>query len=261
MNDLSNQKSVARKAIKEAGKELKTRFNKLGLPQISKKSKHEIVTPADYAAEEIIIDAIKANFPHHNILSEEAGEVEGQEEDFLWVVDPLDGTTNFSIHNPFFAVSIGVFFKQHPVLAFVYAPMIDELYEAEKGKGATLNGKKIRVSEQDKVGDSRLAFCHGHRKWHLTRTTKIFSKLKLASRTLRQFGSASLETAFVACGRLEALMIPGVNVWDIAAGVLLVREAGGKVTDFEGKPWNLDSADILASNGKIHQEVLKYLEQ
>lgn len=257
--DFSKQKEVGRQAVKKAGVDLEERFERLTLAEKIKKSKHEIVTPADYAAEEQIIDAVQKKFPSHNILSEEAGKVSLEESDFLWVVDPLDGTTNFSIKNPFFAVSVGLFYKKEPILAFVYAPTIDEFFEAEKNEGATLNGEAVKVSKRGEIADSNLAFCHGREKNHLRKSAGIYSRLKLDAHTLRQYGSASLETAFVACGRLEALMIPGVNVWDIAAGVLLVREAGGKVTDFEGKKWNLKSDSILASNGRVHEKVLDCL--
>lgn len=255
----SQEKEIATQIIKQAGEIAKTRFSDLSSLEIAEKSKHEIVTSVDEELEEIIISKLQFEFPEHSILSEEEGEIEGESE-YLWVVDPLDGTTNFSLKNPFFSISIGLFYKKEPVLGFVYAPMTEELYSAQKDKGATLEGEKMAVSEVDAVEDATLAFCHGYEEKYLERAAHLFSELKTDSRTLRQFGAASLETAMTASGRLDAFMIPGVNAWDVAAGALMVREAGGKVTDFEGNNWDLDSPNILASNGAIHKQLIKPLE-
>lgn len=257
--DIKQEKEIATQIIRQAGEIAKTRFADLSALEIAEKSKHEIVTSVDEELEEIIISKLQFEFPEHSILSEEEGEIEGDSE-YLWVVDPLDGTTNFSLKNPFFSISIGLFYKKEPALGFIYAPITEELYSAQKDKTATLEGEKMEVSKLDTIEEATLAFCHGYEEKYLDKATKLYSELKVDSRTLRQFGAASLEMAMVASGRLDAFMIPGVNAWDVAAGVLMVREAGGKVTDFEGNEWDLDSKNILASNGETHQQLLERLQ-
>lgn len=258
--ELTKEKEIATQIIRQAGEIAKTRFADLSSLEIAEKSKHEIITSVDEELEEIIINKFQFEFPEYSILSEEEGEIEG-DSDYLWVVDPLDGTTNFSLKNPFFSISIGLFYKKEPMLGFVYAPVTEELYSAQKEKGATLEGEQMSVSKVDAVEDATLAFCHGYSQEAVTKMAQLFPKLKTDSRTLRQFGAASLETAMTASGRLDGFMIPGVNAWDVAAGALMVREAGGEVTDFEGNEWNLDSKDFLATNGELHQQLLKHLEK
>lgn len=257
--EIKQEKKIATQIIKQAGEIAKTRFADLSSLEIAEKSKHEIITSVDEELEEIIISKLRFEFPEYSILSEEEGGIEG-DSDYLWVVDPLDGTTNFSLKNPFFSISIGLFYKQEPVLGFVYAPITGELYRVQKNKDATLEGEEMEVSEVATLEDATLAFCHGYEEKHLKEAVRLFSEFKIDSRSLRQFGAASLETAMVASGRLDGFMIPGVNAWDVAAGALMVREAGGKVTDFEGDEWGLNSRDILASNGEIHQQLLERLQ-
>lgn len=254
MKDLNKIKKVAIHSAQKAGKMLLVRFKNFDRGTIKLKQHREIMTQADLASEKIILDEIKKNFPDHQILSEESGSTDNKS-DFLWIVDPIDGTTNFSIHNPLFAISIGVAYKGKIVLGVIFAPFLDELYITEKGKGATLNGKKIKVSGNTKK--ALHAFCHGPRDEHKKKAIEYYEKQKLNEIDCRQLGSASIELAYVATGRLESIMIPGARSWDVAAGVLMVEEAGGKVTDFSGCKWSLDSKDMLATNKKTHQKVLK----
>lgn len=249
---------IAIKAAKAAGAYLLKNFYQNHRDRATLKFKHEIATQADLGAEKIILNTIKKEFPGHQILSEEAGK-NNKKSDFLWVVDPLDGTTNYSMQNPIFNVSIGLFYKKEIVLGVVYAPLLRELYVAEKNKGTVLNGKKIHVSKTNNFHKSLLTFCHGHREKDIRRAIKAYNFFKLKGFDTRQLGSAALEMAFVAAGRIESIMIPGAHPWDVAAGTLLVREAGGKVTDFQGNDWGLTSRDMLASNGKIHKRLLKFL--
>jgi len=251
-------KSVAINASNKAARLLMSHFRKLKPGQVSTKKDHEFVTVADYAAEKIILREIKKYFPDHRILSEEKGRL-GKGGDYLWAVDPLDGTTNFTIGNPLFSVSITLFYKDEPVLGVVNAPFLGEIYVAIKNKGAFLNNKKIHVSRIRKVNEAKLTFCHGHSLKARKKSIKVYSTFKTRAAGLRQLGSAAIEHAFVACGRLEAIMINDTNPWDVGAGALLVREAGGEVTDYKGKRWDLQSIDILASNGKVHDEVLRCL--
>jgi len=223
------------------------------------KSKSQIVTQADLIADKIIISALRKKFPDHRILSEESGENQ-KKSDYLWVVDPIDGTTNFSIGSPLFAVQLALFHKNQPIISCAFAPALNELYFAQKGKGFYLNHKKMRVSQTADFEKSFFTFCHGSKSKDIKRALKIFNRAKLKSLDSRQLGAAALETGFVACGRTDSIVIPGANIWDIGPGVLFIREAGGKVTDFSGKDWNLKSYDLAASNGKIHHQVLKLVK-
>jgi len=255
---------------KKAGAEINKRFNKDRIIKVKKKS--QILTQADLIADKIIVAGLKKKFPNHGILSEEsglqknktcppnppAGGVGGS--DYLWVIDPLDGTTNYAIGSPLFGVGISLFFKNQPILAVAYMPAMKELYFAEKGKGAYLNNKKIKVSNSKNLDQSFLTFCHGSSQKHIRRALKIYTKIKLNSLDSRQLGSAAVEMGFVAAGRTDCIIIPGAHVWDVGPGTLLVREAGGRVTDFQGKDWNLKSKDVVASNGKIHNQLLKLLK-
>lgn len=256
MKNLNKIRKIAVLAAKKSGKMLLVKFKNFDRGSVKLKAHKEIMTQADLDSEKIILREIKKNFPDHRILSEESGGTSNQS-DFLWIVDPIDGTTNFSIHNPLFAISIGVAYKGKIILGVVYAPFLDELYIAEKGKGATMNSRRIKVSQNTKK--SIHAFCHGSEKKHKKKAIEYYEKQKLNEIDCRQLGSASIELAYVASGRLESIMIPGARSWDVVAGILLVREAGGRVTDFSGREWNLDSKDMLATNKKIHKEVLKVI--
>ena len=263
--EYSKIKQVAKEAGFEAGKELYQRFLKFDRGTVKFKSGHEIVTQADLASEKIILKKIKSNFPDHRILSEESGDTK-KNSDYLWVVDPLDGTTNFSMHNPLWSISIAVLYKRKVFLGLVYAPFLDELFLAEMGKGSKLyspakntRGKKLKVSG---VRENRVlnTFCHGTSEKDIQKTLDYYRKQKLNDLDCRQLGSAAIELAFVAAGRVESIVIPGAHAWDVAAGVLLVRESGGKVTDASGKPWSLNSQDMVATNGRVHKQVLEVLK-
>ena len=249
------EKQLAIKVAKAAGEELKKLFYSRRVKTVAK-SKHEIVTTADLLAEKIIIKEIKKTFPNHKILSEESGLTENTS-DYLWIIDPLDGTTNFFMHNPIFSVAIALLYKKETILAVTYAPIIDELYVAEKGNGVTVNNKKIKAATRNKLSESYLTFCHGNKDENINKAISIYKTLKKEGRDFRQLGSAAIELAYVARGITDCILIPGALSWDVAGGILMVREAGGKVTDFKNKKWTLDSKDMLASNGKIHNQLLK----
>jgi myo-inositol-1(or 4)-monophosphatase len=257
---MQKELKIARFAAKSAGDWLWESFNKLHKANIRFKSKHEIFTKQDKGAEKIILDMIQKNFPQHQILSEEKG-YNKKKSDYLWVVDPLDGTTNFSIKNPLFGVSIALAYKKEIILGVIYIPFCKELFWAEKDRGANLNGRKIRVSNVRDIKKAFLTYCHGSKLSHFRRAMKAYRVFKLKSYDARRLGSSAVEFSWVACGRTDAIMTPGANSWDVAAGAILVSEARGKVTDFQGRKWGLKSADILASNGKIHRDVSKVLKR
>lgn len=256
--ELKKIEQVAITAIKKSAKKLTTIYYNFKKSNIKLKSKHEIVSYADLLSEKIIIKEIKNNLPDHHILSEEKGD-NFKKSDYLWIIDPIDGTTNFTIKNPLWAISIGIAYKNEVVLGFIYAPVLDELYIAKKDKGAYLNNKRIKISktENKKIIHT---FCHGSDLNSIKRAINYYKYQKLNSLDCRQLGSASIELAYVAAGRIESIAIPGAHSWDVSAGTLLVKEAGGRVSDFNNKNWTLDSKDMLASNKFIHTKLVKILK-
>jgi myo-inositol-1(or 4)-monophosphatase len=255
--NFQKEKTLAKKMALEAGKMLKLNFPKFDRSAgLKYKSKTQIQTWADLAAEKIILSQIKKTFPAHKILSEELGK-NSNFSDYYWIIDPLDGTTNYSMHNPLYGVSIALAYKNKIVLGITNMPELGELTVAELGKGVTVNGKPIHVSRQKNAAKSIFTFCHGSMIHDIKRAIKLYGRFKPLGLDFRQMGSSVVEFNFVAMGRTEAIMLPGANLYDVAAGALIVREAGGKVTDFKNNNWNIFSKDILASNGLVHQTVLK----
>ncbi len=249
-------------AAKEAGKILMQNFGRHYNVRV--KEPREIVSDIDLKAEKKILSILRKNYPQYNILSEEFGK-ERKKSESTWIIDPLDGTTNYTIRNPFFDISIALANGNEVVVGCVYAPVTNELFYAEKGKGAFLNGKRIKVSNIDSISKSLLTFCNGKSDFELERITRIFKELKPHARDFNQMRAGALELAFVAAGRVEAYISNGGKPWDAAAGSLLVKEAGGMATDFSGKGWVFDFdkeiCDILASNKKIHKEILKIVNK
>ncbi len=259
MSEYSKQLKVAADAAKEAGKLLRELFDKVHT--VREKSKYEgFVTEADIQSEKIILSALKKEFPDYSVLSEEAGE-ERKNSLYLWLVDPLDGTTNFKIRNPFFNVSIGLAKGKHVVMGVIYYPILDELFYAIEGKGAYLNGKRLSVSNTSNISSSVIGFCHGGKNTKaIDRAVKIYSKLKHLSTHTRQFGAVALEFCYLAAGRIDVLEVTDTNPHDIAAGYLIAKEAGAKVTDLSGKPVDISSKDVLVANEKLHSQLLKILK-
>jgi len=255
------EKSIAKKVALSAGSFLKQNFDKFDRSKGYKiKSKDQIQTWVDMAAERIILQEIKKNFPSHHILAEESG-ADKKQSDYFWIIDPLDGTTNYTMHLPAYGVSVALAFRQEIVLGITYVPELKELMVAEKGQGALLNNRKLKVSKVAQLNRSLLTFCHGSLIHDIKRAIRLYSRFKLKGFDYRQIGCAVMEFGFVAAGRTEAIMLPGANLYDVAAGALMVKEAGGQVTDFNNQPWNIQSKDILASNGKIHNQVLKIINE
>jgi myo-inositol-1(or 4)-monophosphatase len=219
----------------------------------------DIVTDVDRKSEELIMAAIRKTFPGHGILTEESPEVK-QDSPFKWIIDPLDGTTNYSHGFPFFCVSIG--FEEAGVVTFgaVYDPMLDELYTAEKGKGAYLNGKKITVSAINELGRGLLAtgFPYDLRA-SKDNNLDFFSEFSLKAQAIRRAGSAALDLCYIASGRFDGYWEMKLRPWDVAAGSLIVNEAGGRVTDFSGGPFSIYGKECIASNGLIHGDMTRIL--
>jgi len=222
--------------------------------RISYKGEVDIVTEADRKSEKVIVSRLRAHFPQHAIVAEEGGGAESQSV-FRWHVDPLDGTTNFAHGYPCFAVSIGLEEAGELIAGVIYQPGSGELFTAGKGEGAYLNGKKIEVSRVEKLATSLLGTGFPSVKRAQNANIHYYWDFTLRSHGVRRDGSAALDLAAVACGRFDGFWEFGLHSWDTAAGVLLVREAGGKVTQFDGQPYRLGDRDLLASNGRIHSEM------
>lgn len=215
----------------------------------------DLVTEADKASEKLIVERIRKAFPEHDIVGEE-GTRDATGSDFRWYVDPLDGTTNFAHGYPVFCVSLGLVFNEGPLLGILYDPTRDELFAAEKGCGAELNGKPIRVSTTATLSEAILGTGFPSHKRHKNPNIHFYHQLTLRSHGLRRAGSAALDLANVAAGRYDGFWEFNLNPWDTTAGVLLVQEAGGRVTRFDGSPWRVSSDETLASNALLHQELM-----
>ena len=243
---------VAVETAREAGAILLAEFDRP--VKISYKGEVDIVTQADKRSEEAIVSRLRAHFPKHGIVAEEGGGTES-ESPFRWHVDPLDGTTNFAHGYPCFAVSIGLEEAGEPIVGVVFQPVSGELFTAVKGGGAYLNQKKIEVSRIEKLATSLL--CTGFPSVKRSQNPNIhyYWDFTLRSHGVRRDGSAAMDLAAVACGRFEGFWEFGLHTWDVAAGILLVREAGGTVTRFDGQPYRLGDRELLASNGRVHEEM------
>lgn len=252
-------KEVLLRATQEAGKIILQYFN--GIFKIDHKdSINNLVTEVDKLSEDCIIKVIKGTYPTHTIISEEVGELL-QVSDYQWIIDPIDGTVNFAHGIPLCCVSIGLMHKGELLLGAVYNPMMNELFFAEKGKGATLNGEKISVSKKSDFKTACLVTGFPY-KWlnAASEAIKVFERMIYEGLPIRRLGSAAIDLCWVACGRFDGFWEYHLNEWDVAAGYLIVLEAGGTVTDFDGSPYNVFEKQTLATNGLIHAEMLKVIK-
>ncbi len=216
----------------------------------------DVVTAADRAAEKLIFERIRSRWPKHNLMGEEGTRTE-QGSDYRWYVDPLDGTTNFAHGYPVFCVSIALEFQGELITGVIFDPTRNELYTAERGRGAFLDGEKIHVSSVSRLAESLLATGFPSQKRHKNPNIYFYHQITLKTHGVRRAGSAALDLAAVACGRFDGFWEFNLNPWDTAAGVLLVEEAGGQVSGFTGQPFEINSRETLASNGLIHAELLR----
>lgn len=244
---------------KEAGEVAREGFGKNMLVE-TKGSLTNLVTEYDKKSEETIINFIKKEFPFHSILAEESGAQEKSSE-YIWVIDPIDGTTNYAHGLPIFSVSIGVQKNNETIYGVVYDVMRDMVYSTEKGSGAFCNGRKLNVSANDDLRKSVLVtgFPYNVSENPDFAYERFVSFLKIA-RAIRRLGSAALDMCYVAEGVFDGFWEVSLNPWDMAAGKLLVEEAGGLVTNFKGEPMNIFSKQILASNKLVHEEMMKILK-
>lgn len=244
----------------KAGKYLKIRFNRP--KHIKYKGEIDLVTDSDLGAEEIIIKSLKKAYPKYRILAEEtAGTFGISKKGYCWIVDPLDGTTNFAHGYPLFAVSIALEHNGEIILGVAYNPLLDELFTAQLGKGAYLNRERIYVSKTASLSQGLVAtgFPYDIRRDSKT-NLEYFSRFQLKAQNIRRDGSAVLNLCYTACGRFDGFWELKLNPWDTASGFLIIKEAGGRVTDFSGNRYNIYKKEILASNGLIHNQMLRILK-
>ena len=253
-------KQTLLKATEAGAAVLKQFFN--GEFKISNKEGiNNLVTEADHAAEKAIFEVIRQEFPNHYLLSEEAGEIV-QESSYKWIIDPIDGTVNFANGIPICAVSIGLEKDGEIIMGAVYNPILSEFFFAEKGYGATLNAKQITVSLKTEVGTSCLVtgFPYSYLE-SKNGPLDVFARLIRQGIPVRRLGSAAMDLCWVAAGRFDGFYEHKLNAWDSAAGYLIVEEAGGKVTDLKGNVYNPYQPGIIATNGKIHDELVRWVNE
>ena len=238
----------------EAGKVLREEMERP--PDIAYKGDFDLVTQADRRSEQVIVSRLQKEFPGHAIAAEE-GTGKDTGSDYRWHVDPLDGTTNFAHGYPCFCVSMALACKNELLLGVIYNPIYHELFAAARGEGATFNGKKIHCSNVSSLKNSLLCTGFPNHKRQSHPNINYYWDFTLRSHGVRRDGSAALDLAYVAMGRFDSFWEFGLNPWDTAAGVVLVEEAGGRITDLQGQPYILGGPSILASNGLVHAEMLK----
>lgn len=228
--------------------------------RIEYKGDADLVTEADRASEKLILERIRTHWPSHEVIGEEGARIETGG-DYRWYVDPLDGTTNFAHGFPVFCVSLGLAFQGKRKAAVIYDPTRDELFAAERGRGAVLNGERIEVSKTPKLQQSLVGTGFPSHKRHKNPNIYFYHQLTLRSHGVRRAGSAALDLTSVAAGRLDGFWEFNLNAWDTAAGVLIVEEAGGKVTGIKGEELAITDRDLVATNGLIHSEMLHEFEE
>jgi myo-inositol-1(or 4)-monophosphatase len=245
---------VALEAANEAGAALRAEFARP--KKISYKGEVDLVTESDKHSESIIVSKLRSRFPGHAIVAEEGSRVAAESAKYCWYIDPLDGTTNFAHSYPCFAVSIGLFEDGKPLAGVVLNPIASELFTAVRGEGACLNGKPIHVSPIEKLATSLVATGFPTHQRANNRNIYYYWEFTLRSHGVRRDGSAALDLCSVAAGRFEGFWEFGLNSWDTAAGMLIVQEAGGTVSDLQGGAYQPGGRSILATNGRVHAEMV-----
>jgi myo-inositol-1(or 4)-monophosphatase len=248
-------------AARDAGSLL---MQRLGVAKVTNKGDIDLVTEGDLASEKLIIERIRSYYPQHGILAEESGEAElsgGKSSEWKWIIDPLDGTTNYAHSYPCFCVSIALEHAGVLEVGVVYDPVRDEMFAAERGNGATLNDRKITVSSVEELKDAMVCTGFPYNVRERPDFTRDFANFTMAAQAVRRDGSAALDLAYVACGRFDGFWEDGLSPWDIAAGKILIEEARGKVSNFDNGQLSIYTKKVLASNGLVHDAMLRVLKQ
>jgi myo-inositol-1(or 4)-monophosphatase len=253
--------NLAIKAATTAASILRENFGKISPNDIREKSRNDFLTFVDEKTEHKIIEIIRTEFPAHAVLAEESGRYP-QKNDYEWIIDPLDGTKNYIAGIPIFAISIALRYKMKIQVGVIYDPMKEELFFAERSKGAFLNRKRIQVSDNDRLENCLLATGFPFKnKQFLPIYMNCFQDLFRHCSGMRRMGAAAIDLAYLAAGRFDGFWEIGLSPWDVAAGALIIEEAGGSISDFWGKASYLNNAYTAASNGKIHNGLLKILQK
>ncbi|MBV7256666.1 inositol monophosphatase [Pacificimonas sp. WHA3] len=250
--------TVMDKAARKAAPKIRRDFGEVSQLQVSRKGPSDFVSNTDREVEEIIHDVLSQSRPEWGFLMEERGVIEGKEGEPRWIIDPIDGTSNFIHSIPHFAISIAAEIRGEVVAGCVYQPLTDEFFWAERGKGSFLHNRRLRVSSRRDLGDSIIATgvpYRGH--GDLDSWNRQLTTIAPEVAGIRRFGSAALDLAWVAAGRFEGYWETNLSIWDVAAGVLLVREAGGFVTDYRGSEAKVMDGEIIAANGGLHSKLHK----
>ncbi len=254
--------NIALQAARSAGDVILNSFDKLDRVRVHEKSINDFVSDVDLKAEKIIIETIHKSYPDHSILAEESGEHQLKEKDYLWIIDPLDGTTNFLHGFPHFAVSIGLAIKGKIEHGLIFDPFKQEIFSASRGRGAQLNSSRIRTSKVSQLSKALLGTGFPSRNKSLyEKYMSSFERVFQESAGIRRAGACALDLAYIACGRLDGFWEYNLKPWDIAAGSLLVSEAGGFVTDMQGHHDFLKSGEVVAANAKIHATLLSKINK
>ncbi len=253
---MARELEVALEAATAAGRVLSENFGREQAVRF--KGEVDLVTEVDERAEGVIGDVLRKAFPDYGMLAEEGGRLPG-EGDSRWIVDPLDGTTNYAHGLPIFAVSIALERAGEVVLGVVYDPMREETYVAERGGGATLDGEPIRVSDTDEPIRALLVTGFPYDRDDMQAAVELFGRLTVLTQGVRRLGSAALDLCYVAAGRVDAFYERGLHAWDVAAGSLILEEAGGTITDYQGRKLDLEGREVVASNGILHPLLLEVM--
>jgi myo-inositol-1(or 4)-monophosphatase len=254
--------NFAIQTAREAGAVLADRLGRA--LQVSQKGDIDLVTEADLASEKLIIERIKSHYPRHAILAEESGASEGVEfvpgkSEWKWIIDPLDGTTNYAHGYPCFCVSIALERAGAIEIAVIYDPTRDEMFAAERGQGTTLNGRRVRVSTVEDLNSAMLCTGFPYNVRERPNFARDFANFTMEAQAVRRDGSAAIDLAYLACGRFDGFWEDGLKAWDVAAGVLLIEEAGGRLSNFTGGALDIYTPKVLASNGLVHDAMMRVL--
>jgi len=259
-NDISQFVAAAEEAAQAAGSLIRDSWQQV--KQIHYKSSIDLVTTIDHQSEELIVSILQKRFPNHSILAEEETNIAGQKGEHRWIIDPVDGTTNFAHAYPHFCVSIALEYAGEIILGLVYDPIKEEKFSAVRGRGSFLNGGQIHTTKEEELGKALLATGFPYdRRQKVDFYLPFFKDFMLSCQGIRRNGSAALDLCYVACGRLDGFWEFGLSPWDTAAGNLMVQEAGGTMSDFSGNTFSVWKKEVLASNGRIHDSMLRIMQK
>jgi myo-inositol-1(or 4)-monophosphatase len=255
---MTSELEAALSAARRSGEVLRAAFGTEH--SITYKGEVDLLTEIDEQAERLIREELLGTFPTYGMLAEEGGELTG-EEDVRWIVDPLDGTTNYAHQLPIFCVSIALERSGEVVLGVVHDPMGEETFVAERGRGATLNGGPIKVSDTDELIRALVATGFPYDRAEMPEALELFGRFAATTQGMRRLGSAALDLCYVASGRIDGYYERGIWPWDLAAGSVIVEEAGGNLTNYRGDVLDLDGREIVASNGRLHPSIMRLMEE